>query len=344
MQHLFLLAVLSLLLQACVSIPQNTHNKFNRIATGVGPEDILLDTLSTTKGRLLVSCNDHRLKEEAPNGNIYAIDLEEDSLSSYKLERTGEPDGHDFHPHGFDLVRQKGKVYLYIVSHDEKNFTHYVYKYEVAGKKLKFEKAYKNPLMNSPNTVVALKDGGFYISNDQKKRGDQMALLFSAKTGSLVFCDEDGGWARVASKLAYPNGLYITTKERYLYASTTRQHQVFKYTIRPDGNLVNREKVTKITGGDNIRLSQNKELLIPAHLRALKFVAHAKDSSKLSPSVVYSVNMKNGERITAYSNGGEQISGASTAVEYKGNLYISQVFQPFILQVKKKNKVSKTKN
>jgi hypothetical protein len=332
---------LIILSASCASVPKNTHSVTERIATGPGSEDILLDTISCKHPRLLVSCMDRRLKDTVHNGDIYAIHLGNDSLTSYPLTRTNEPDTLVFHPHGFDLVRQAGKVYLFVVSHDDKRDKHFVYKYEVNESSLKFVAAYQNKLMNSPNTVVALRDGGFYASIDQGKRGDKTALLFKAKTGSIVFCDEAGGWAKVADKLAYPNGLYITNKERYLYASTTRQHMLFKYTVKSDGNLINREKVTKLVGGDNIRLGQNKELLIPAHPKVFKFVGHLKDSTNISPSIVYSLNSTNGVKEVAYANDGKQISAASTAVSYKDYLYISQVYQPYVLRVKRKNKVSK---
>lgn len=332
---------LIILCASCASVPKNTHSVSERIATGPGPEDLLLDTISCKQPRLLVSCTDRRLEDAAPNGNIYAIDLEKDSFTSYPLIRTNEPDSLVFHPHGFDLVRQKGVVYLFVVSHDYKRDQHHVYKYEVSESRLKFVAAYQNSLMNSPNTVVALKNGGFYASIDQGKRGNQLALFLRAKTGSIVFCDEQGGWARVADKLAYANGLYITNKERYLYASTTRQHMLFKYNIKTDGNLINREKVTKLVGGDNIRLGQNKELLIPAHPRVFKFVGHLKDSTNYAPSIVYTLNPSDGVKEVAYANDGKQISAASTAVSYKDYLYIAQVYQPYILRVKRKNKVSK---
>jgi hypothetical protein len=332
---------LIILSASCASVPKNTHSLTERIATGPGAEDILLDTISCKQPRLLVSCTDRRLEDAAPNGDIYVINLGKDSLTSYPLTRTNEPDTLVFHPHGFDLVRQKGKVYLFVVSHDNKRDKHYVYKYEVSENSLKFVCAYQNILMNSPNTVVAFKEGGFYVSIDQGKRGDRVALFLKAKTGSIVFCDEEGGWAKVADKLAYPNGLYITNKERYLYASTTRQHTLFKYSIKSDGNLINREKVTKLVGGDNIRLGQNKELLIPAHPKIFKFVGHSKDSTNTSPSIVYSVNPANGVKEVAYANDGRQISAAATAVSYKDYIYISQVYQPYVLRVKRKTKVSK---
>lgn len=335
MQNIIKIVLAACLVYSCASVPSNTHTQADKITVGPGPEDVLLDTLSTNKARLLVSCMNHRLREEAPNGNIYAIDLDQANPKSYRLMRTNEPDGHDFHPHGFDIIRHDGKVYLFVVSHDEKKEEHYVYKYEVLDKTLKFVRSFSHELMNSPNTVVALKDGGFYVSNDQGKRGNQLALLFRAKSGSILYCNGADSWARAADKLAFPNGLYITDKQRYLYASTTRQNKLFKYTMKPDGNLLNREKATQLIGGDNIRLSPNKSLLVTGHLRAFKFIGHAKDSAKTSPSVVYDVNMQNGEKQVVYASDGQQISAASTAVEYKGYLYIAQVFEPFILKVKR---------
>lgn len=328
-----LLVCLAICCQACASLPESTNYSSKQIATGEGPEDLLLDTLSTPTPRLLVSCTHHRLKEKAPNGKIYAIDLQGDSLKSYPLVRVGEPPKHDFHPHGFDLVRQNGRVFLYVVSHNDAQDEHFVYKYEVRGDKLQFVASYKNALMNSPNTVVARKDGGFYISNDQGKRGNFMALLFRAKTGSIVYCDEQGSWAKVADKLAYPNGLWISPKERFLYVSTSRQHQLLKYGLKQDGNLVNQEVVTKLVGGDNIRLAPQDQILVPAHLRAGKFLAHANDAKKKSPTVVYSVALKTGKKTALYVDNGQKISGASTAILYNKTLYVAQVFDPFILQV-----------
>ncbi|CAA6825270.1 MAG: Unknown protein [uncultured Aureispira sp.] len=339
--HYLAFIFLIILNASCASVPKNTHSISERIATGPGAEDVLIDTISCKYPRLLVSCADRRSKDSILSGDIYAIDLEKDSLTSYPLIRTNEPDSLFFHPHGFDLVRQKGNVYLFVVSHDDKKGKHYVYKYEVHATSLKFVAAYQNSIMNSPNTVVALKNGGFYASIDQGKRGNKTALFFKAKTGSIVFCNEQGGWARVADKLAYPNGLYITSKERYLYTATTRQHTVFKYNIKADGNLINREKVTKLVGGDNIRLGENKELLIPAHPKIFKFVGHSNDSTKVSPSIVYSLNTTNGTTEVVYANDGRQISAPSTSVSYKGYLYIGQVFQPYILRVKRNKKAAK---
>ena len=321
-------------ISACVSVPKNTHTTYEKIKTGVGPEDMVLDTLATASARLIISCNDHRLGEKAPPGNFYTVDLTADKPVGSLLPRRNEPDSIRLHPHGIDLVRQKDGVFLYAVSHDDAKGKHYVIKYKVEQDYLNFIAIYHHPFMNSPNSVEALKSGGFYVSNDQGKRGNTLAVLFAAKTGSLLFCDEQGGWARVQEKIAYPNGLYITEKERYLYISTSRQHQILKYTIQQDGNLLNQEKVTKLVGGDNIRPGSNDQLLIPAHLKVFKFAGHFKDSTKNAPSVVYQLDRIAGEKKVIYANDGTQINAAATALYYKGYYYIGQVFQPFIIKVK----------
>ncbi len=318
----------------CVTVPPPTHTKYDKISTAAGPEDIILDTLTTATPRLLVSCDDRRTQDKNILGDIYYINLNEKKQVSRLLPRINEPDSIRLHPHGFDLIRQNGIPYLYVVSHDDIREKHTVIKYKVNPSSLEYINSYEHSFLVSPNSVVALKKGGFYVSNDQGKRGDKLAIFLAAKTGNLVYCDEKGGWAKVVDKLAYPNGLYITPKERYLYISTSRQHQILKFTIKDDGNLLHPTKVVKITGGDNIR-PNGKQLLIPAHLRLFKFLAHASDSSKLAPSVVYSCDHQ-GNKTIIYANKGDQISAASTAIYFGGYYYLGQIFEPFILKIKKK--------
>jgi hypothetical protein len=48
---------------------------------------------------------------------------------------------------------------------------------------------------------------------------------------------------------------------------------------------------------------------------------------------VFLVDPETGEHRTLYSTGGETISGGSTAIIFENYLYISQVFDPWILKV-----------
>lgn len=327
---------------ACAVVPKNTNsdNQVERIQTGMGPEDMVLDEISGN-ARLLLSCNDHRLREKAPMGNIYQVDLRQDSLNAAILPRVQEPAGLIFHPHGIDLLKdERGKNCLYVISHDNFMDRHFVFKYEVFRDSLLFLAAYEHKLMNTPNAVVARRDGGFYISNDHGKRGNQMELILRQKKGNIVYCDKDTNWVTVADKLLYPNGLSVDIQEyskdsvqRHFYVATTIHNHIFRYDMDKHGNLANRKKIAKVVGGDNLRQDQNL-LLVGAHLKIFAFVGHFKNPNKLSPTVIYGVHKERKERHLLYANEGKQISAGATAILYKGDLFISQVFQPFLLKVK----------
>ena len=74
-------------------------------------------------------------------------------------------------------------------------------------------------------------------------------------------------------------------------------------------------------------------MLARLHLDFLAFMKHVKSSDNHSPSVVYKINLETSSATVIYANKGDQISAASTAILFDENLYISQVFNPFILKV-----------
>lgn len=330
--------LLSFVLFGCATLPKDTHTEYQKIPTSAGPEDMVLDTVAGAgTARLLISCNDHRLnrtmKGGAPNGDIYVCGLDADSLVAVRMRRAGEPEGMDFHPHGIFLCSDTSqeKHYLYVVSHNLKEEKHPIYKYQVFPDSLLFLQAYQSPLIYSPNSVAALPDGGFYIGNDAGKNGGGiMELLLRLRRSNLVYCDGKDKYVKVASKLAYANGLNIVDNH-YLYVGTTRQNRVFRYVIDYEGNLVDRQKIAKVVGADNVRYDGG-DLYVAAHLRDLAFWAHLKNPQKLSPTVVYRIDPQ-GSRTAVYANKGWQISAGATALPYGGYLYIGQVFEPFIIRV-----------
>jgi hypothetical protein len=66
----------------------------------------------------------------------------------------------------------------------------------------------------------------------------------------------------------------------------------------------------------------------------MRFIGHTKDPEKNSPVKVLLIDPASGEIQTLFTTGGSQISGGSTAIVYHGYLYISQIFEPFLLKVK----------
>jgi len=323
---------LLLFFSACARIPKTTHTEGEKIGVAFAPEDLLLDTISGSGERLLISCNDHRAQEKAPQGEIMQLDLSVTNPKAEILPRSGEPAGLDFHPHGIFLVKgQDTQTYLFIVSHDDAKKLHFIYKYKVLKSELVFVKKYNHALIKSPNSVAALPNGGFYVSNDLNKRTRRSDAFFKIKSGSVVYCDEGGNCEYAAKKVGYANGLEIY-KQTKLLVGTTSENKVWAYDIAEGGKLGNKTKIAKARGGDNIRAHQNYAF-VAAHLSLPKFYFHFKNPKKHSPSVIYQINMDNRQRRVAFADKGGLISAAATGVYYNGNIYIGQVFQPFLLKV-----------
>jgi hypothetical protein len=62
----------------------------------------------------------------------------------------------------------------------------------------------------------------------------------------------------------------------------------------------------------------------------MRFMAHAGNKEKTSPTQIFRI-LADGTTKEIYANDGEEISAASTGLSYKNKLFISQVFEPFIL-------------
>lgn len=321
--------ILLLAINSCVKLPvaEVNYSECKKIQVGSGPEDMVLDTLSSKNPRILVSCSERRIKNSG-FGEIFSLDIS--TGNSQILPRKNNPDSLVFRPHGIDLVKNiKGKILLYCISHNEKMNEHSIIIYKVFPDRLEFQQKLDNPLLVSPNDVAAAPSGEIFVTNDSGKRGSMKEALFKLKRGTVVmFNPENYEWKIFAKKLLYANGIAITGKNE-IVVSTVRQNALFLFHKE---NPEKRKIIAPLFGLDNISFANENEILVTSHPSLYKFLKHYKDSGKKSPTIVYKVNLYTGEIKTVYSNDGSQISAASTAIWYNGKLYISQVFEPFILE------------
>ncbi len=330
---------------ACTTpLPIVQHRNSVRINVGPGPEDIVLDTMSSTHARLLVSCLQRR-KGKPDYGEICEVNLDNDNFKI--LKRTNEPQGMVFHPHGFDLVKnRKGEILLYCISHNDEKKEHSIIIYNIFVDHLEFREKLDSPLLTSPNDVTANCDGDVFVTNDSHKRGGKMEQLLKLKKSNVVcYHTANKKWNVVADKFLYANGIAINhCPADYEILSTTRGNKLYMVQYHPNAGIIykknpddetdsySKKVIAKLNGLDNVTFINDKEGLDTAHLRMLAFLKHYKDPKNISPTVVYRVNIFTGEYKAIYSNDGSDICGGSTALYYKGKLYISQVFEPFILK------------
>lgn len=296
---------------------------YTKIATAPGPEDIVLDK---TNNRILVSC-DERREGQPLHGEIQQINMETNECKILPLVNFPSI---PFHPHGFDLQTVNGIDYLYIINHyRDVAHTSSVLQFKINTESLEFIYEYKNALLISPNDLTVLPNGSFYFSNDRNSP-NILELLTNPNAGSVGYCDGNVIWNKVDSAIGFPNGLY--NENNKLYLATSRNHALFTYDTQNDGTLLNKTTLSTVNGMDNISINGD-ELIIAVHPDEVKFALLSYFPETLSPSKTYAINKQTGEAKTIFYDDGAVISGSSTALVVGNDLYLSQVFEGFVLKI-----------
>ncbi|MCG3168057.1 MAG: hypothetical protein POELPBGB_03857 [Bacteroidia bacterium] len=319
-----------ILLTACSRLPINSAFETKQINVGPGPEDMVVDSTEGTQ-RLLVSCNERR--SDTIFGEIYEVKLGDNSVRI--IPRIHTPEDIVFNPHGIDIKTLNGVTRLYAISHNDAKQRHTIVVYRVYADSLVYETLYENQAaMNTPNDLAVTEKGDIYVSNDAGKRGSVWEQLWKLKRSNVVFYDAELKlWKKVADGLVYANGVEVD--DTCVYVATSRSNKLFSYKREADGNLSNRRILVEVPGQDNI-IFNGDELIFTSHPNMMKFLKHVKSSEKKSPSQVHSFNRKTGEYKLLFTDDGYRISASSTALIVGDKLYISQVFDPYLLEVKLK--------
>lgn len=312
---------------SCVTLPKSYQTKDEVITVGIGPEDMVVDSI-TEQPRLLLSCSSRR-KSEKDYGEIY---VHYTQTGEHKiLKRSNEPAGLAFNPHGIDLVKVDDDLILLVVNHEHQLPLHSILRYRVLKDELVFQNKIVDPLISSPNAVTGFADGTLLVSNDAKKAGNASEVLFKLKKAQIIFWD--GTKCSVASeKYCYTNG--ITNKNGKVYLASTMQNKVWQFDLA-DGKLLNRQVIGKAKGADNLRFDGD-DLLVASHLRFLKFLKHYKDAEHYAPSTVYRINPTTKKRTVVYYDDGKQVSAAATALVFRNYLYVNSIFDPKMVRKKLK--------
>ena len=321
-------AAFLLLLSGC-SVQEVSTFPAERITVGAGPEDMVTD-LSQDTPRLLISCAARRESQE-PFGEIVTYTPATGTIDT--LTRTGMPDSLFFQPHGIFLDNTTDPPLLYAISHEHDEGFHPVYVWEVGESTLQFRELITSELLNSPNALTLGPDGELFVVNDAGDRDNMMEKIFRLNRANIIRLKKNTGgeWeaAIAAGGLGLPAG--INRIGTTLYAGDAVNHLLHVYEI-VGSELVAKAPVAGLRGNDNIRVIDNK-LYTTGHVKPLKFVAHTRSPRKQSPVEVWEYDPAQEKLTSLYYTDGSAISAGSTALLLNGTLYISQVFDPFILKV-----------
>ena len=314
----------SAFLSACTGLPPAPPSQCEQIPGIPGPEDFVVDR-NTTGDRLIVSSHERRSWRP---GSIYALSLSA-RHEIVEMRRENEPEGFELRPHGMDMKTINGQRRLYVITHgaEQNGSDHSVVVYTVTGNVLRFEQKISDPLLASPNDLALLDDGSFYTSIDSVSRGSMIDLLFSLKSGRIVYCSTGSACTIAYDKIAFPNG--VIARGSYLYTTASMENRLMRFRIREDHTLESPETLAEIPVGDNL-MQTEAGLLTTSHPSGWSFLRHARNAENHAPSVVYQYN--NGTMRALLADDGRRISAASVAYINDDALYIGQVFDPFLLR------------
>ena len=317
----FLYLALLLAMISCRGLEYNVE----KIQTGFGPEDMALDFYNEGRPRIIISCS--KRKGENTYGKLQYYDLNSGNVVDFVLSNYNTT---EIRPHGITRVSTDSTSYLYVISHEKNEgsaIIDKILKFTITPDTLFFVKQWTSEeidFMDATNDLVVNEKGIIYCTNPTQ-------VGFKEVPAVVGMISQDGKAEVIADGLLYPNGIYLDGNK--LYVATAQGNILYKYELDANGKVKegSRTEEAEIVGGDNI--TKNGDYLIIAnHPSLLRFVLHSRFGTK-SPSSVYRYNTLTGESKQIFGPTAKYISASSTGLIYKDYLYISQVFEDYIIKV-----------
>lgn len=163
---------------------------------------------------------------DQPNDKIWKYDT--DGTLSLYMDKTGRSNGLYFDKAGNLISCADEKDELWSISPDKKITV--------------LMTDYKGQRMNGPNDLWIDPKGGIYFTDPYYQR-DYWERKKPDIDGQKVYYLPKGQKEAILvdSDLMQPNGIVGTPDGRYLYVADIRANKTYKYEIKPDGTLANRQ-------------------------------------------------------------------------------------------------------
>ncbi len=327
---IILLFIGRLLINAGVFTKISPH--FNGNITEVngfeGAEDITIDQ---EMGHAFVSSNDFT-NPKSTKGAIFLLNLNDSVPKPLNISGVLP---FDFHPHGISFFKsEKAQKSLFVINHRAKG--QFIEIFDWDGTALKHKKSIADPLIISPNDVLAVGENSFYFTNDHNEAPSKWRSnkdLLQIPMGNI--CYFDGKTTKiVAGGFLYANGINISLDKKTVFMAEVSNKKIKVYERNTqNGSLTEKDEIA-IHGADNIEIDAQGNLWAGCHVNLLAFLAHSKDQTELSPSEIVKIKYNgigNYSLESIYQNNGKPLSGASVGTVYQNKLLIGSVFENKIL-------------
>jgi hypothetical protein len=303
-----------------------------RVGVMVGPEDLEPDG-----DRLLVS-SDHRRPDDTGGGAIWSVDP---ATGSTKALTVVGRDACAFHPHGMTV--RDGELWVVVhLSEDEASHPSCppatdgsgpvrdaVERFRLGPDRMEFVERLSSPLLREPNDLVFLGDTLYVTDNPEYTLTGLLTGVVFGRRPSRVLA-WDGSWSVAAKRFLYSNGV-IANDDRLVVGA----YGGVLTSLGPKAGGWKRDDVTRLDGAlDNLMRGDDGRLWVAGHPEPIAFAKHAANPTKIGPSIIYALE-PDGPRwtpaITLDDHGGT-VQASSTAIYWRGDLWIGQVFEPGVVR------------
>jgi arylesterase/paraoxonase len=297
------------------------------VAAPAGPEDLEIDAAT---GRAILSALDRR--DPDARGDLWMLPLSDPDAEPRRIPRDGPE---DFRPHGLSLVRDGGRLLVFVVNHPADGHT--VEVFELVDGRARHLATHAGDLLHSPNDVVAVDAERFYASNDHGTApgiARTMEDLLGLHLADVVYRDSRG-MRSVVDGLSYANGVALSADGSELIVAESMPGTVSFLDRDPaTGQVEPRLLVDLDSGADNIDVAADGSIWVTGHPHLNDFLGHARDPSVRSATEVYRiVPQADGARVDlVLGDDGSRLSGGSVAVAWRDQLLVGAVFESKLLR------------
>jgi arylesterase/paraoxonase len=295
--------------------------------TGViGGEDITIHP--RTGVAYLSACDRFAYAAGRPGkGALYSYDLGAPSVLPVNLTPSADP---AFCPHGLSLyVGPAGESFLFVINHAGGENT--VEVYQVGDGGLVHLNTLRDPLLVSPNDLVAVSPTQVYITNDHRHREGFMRTVedYLRRPWANVVMWDGKTFHEAAGGIRLANGINVSPDRKTVYVMSTVGMRMHVYDRDPgSGALALRGEIPLGSGVDNVEVDADGTLWIGAHPKLLTVVRYMAGSRPYAPSQVLHVVPRGGTNYRVdevFLDRGERLSASSVAAVRGKRLLIGPV-------------------
>lgn len=319
-------------------LPAATPLTCDTLPLGASAEDIQFDR---ARGIAFLSSFDRRalIEGRATEGDVLQLELPtttDAALGTPVSALAAKPAG--FRPHGMSLYRSgDGALRLFVISHlPDGGHAVEIFEQRATDRLFVPVRSVRDPLLRSPNAIVAVGPEQFYVANDSGAEGplDRFSELV-LRRGLSKLVHFDGKEMTVAARgLESAVGLGMSLDGTRLYASETLGKRLAVFERNAGTAELTRLADIPVDGApDNINIGADGVVWLAVHGRTLDLVRHFGDAAHPAPSWIQRLDPAAPEpRLeTVFFDPGTKLSAGSVGAVHEGRLLMGSITERKLL-------------